>query len=224
MMGVACESKTYESTIVDAPATIRVISGSTGFDDQTFTYTINGVSLSLETKTSSGYQGGSVAVDVSVDSPTGYQQHVQETQHMTISYSTTANHLDIKIPAGLGVVSLQVSTTVTEGGRSASATAVAQATTRRYELPPEAQADRASCTKPIKDALEKAKVKDRGPFIQEGVDWQDMTATELGQSLLKISQMERTRPYQARRTLERAATELHVPVEELKAITADITR
>jgi hypothetical protein len=222
MMGAACESKTYESTVVDSPANVRVISGSTGFDDPTFTYFINGVPLPLKTKTSSGIQRDSVAVDVSVDTPVGYQQNIRETKNLTLSYSTTANHLDIEIPGGLGVVSLQVGTTATQG-KSASATVVAQATTRRYELPPEAEIDRASCVKPIKDALEKATVLDRGPFVQEGVDWQDMTATELGQSLLKISQMARTRPFQARRTLERAATELHVPVEELKAITADIT-
>lgn len=218
MMGPSCGTRQYDTEVVDTYTRVRVTSGSSGLDDPTFSYAVNGVAVPGSAQLSSLPTSGNINADVMVDVATGYRTSERRTERLALPYTLTGNVLELDVQAGLGVVTFDITLTATAGGRSASVTENAQVVTRTYELPAQAEVDRASCLKPIKDALQDATVRVGGVDIVHGVDWSAMSREQLGESLLTVHRLARTRPWQARELLERAAERLGVSAQDLMSV------
>lgn len=225
MMGPSCTPTQYTTEIVDTSLTLRATGLAHGLTDPSFTYAVNGIELAGATSASSPARSGTLRVQATVDVPTGYRQSERQVQWLEVRYTVTgagagaggtlATVLELEPPTGLGLITFEVTITAADAEWSAESGSTVHVATRAWQLPAQAEIDRASCLRPIKDALEDATLEPGGFEIVEGVDWKDPTAQQLGRLLVGVRRLAEASPWQARELLERAADQLGVAAADL---------
>jgi len=223
LAGADCNEATYTAVNIDAVVDVVVRAATTGFQQPQFQWTVNGALLPGLSAFGQSSTVGSLAISADVEVPTGWQQQNLQSRIVTVGWRLDGNTLMVSVPAGLGALRLNFTSTATEtGGGSASGALGAlsvDAITRRIDLPDKAKADRKRCLDGIERAM-RGRWRTHGPIRIPPRGWPELGRDQLAQALVDLDRLEHTHPFQARQIRLAVAEEMHASATDLAEIGA----